>query len=234
MSAIRIDLADNAFELAMLKGYLSIAATAPKGLKLEQQGAELLVSSDAELSEGDLSELLKWLGASSRGNSPLRVLEPEAWKGRAAIPAESGGAQRWKCSRCSRDVMAGVNDAGTVGGLCHDCWAVDMRLAGQPVQPVVPTPSAPPGARLQPPASSPAAPSSSSTESALLSLSKSQAPAAPALAFIGNASLSLPIVAAAHELPPASDYALAICAHRLAYSDGKIWRVIEGNVPPQS
>lgn len=214
----------------MLKAYLGISSGAPKGCTFVHDGGELILEAPAELDAGAVSEIMKWLGASTTGNSPIRVLEPEAFKEAVAIPHQSGGNQRWKCPRCDRDVMQGVNDSGTItGGLCKDCWAVDMRLAGQPVQQAAT--SSNPAQRAAP--SPPAAPSSPAVAAiaALQPKPPAPAPSASSSAPEPVAYELVPVVASARDLPPADKYRFAIWGHRLCYSDGAHWRWLEGFVP---
>jgi hypothetical protein len=230
-----IDLGGNQLELAVLKGYLSFSKAAPQNVKLTHEGRELRVQSEHDVTAGELSELLRVLGGSCKGDTPIRVIAPQVFEGATAIPHESAGAARWKCPRCDRDVMQGANDAGTLHGLCRPCWETDMKVAGQPVPPLPPTPSAPVAAVPVAPALS-ASPSSRTLTEALAPLGDSSGPPPASIPFTALVPLKAlcRCVATMRDLPRAEDApgCLAIVNERLAYSNGCVWRVLDGHVPP--
>lgn len=124
-----VDVGENALELSLLKGFMGVSVPL-RGLELELDGRVLHVVAPKAFDQATVSELLRVIGGSCKGDHAIRVLMPESFKNEIAVPYARQGPERWSCPRCNRDVMQGANDTGSIGGLCEPCWATEMRLAG--------------------------------------------------------------------------------------------------------
>jgi hypothetical protein len=129
---LEVDVGDNVVDLALLKGFLGVSVPL-RGLRVDFEGEgehTLRVASPKAWDQATVTELLRVIGGSCKGDHAIRVRAPEAFCNEVAVPYARQGPERWSCPRCNRDVMAGANDAGSIGGLCESCWATEMRLAG--------------------------------------------------------------------------------------------------------
>lgn len=211
----------NAIDLALLKGFLAASPDAPQGLtscELEEtETRRLVMEFNNAISEGGLSEVLRVLGGSAKGDDPMRVIQPSEWIGREAMPAEPPGARRWPCPRCAKTVIEGKNqEPGMNGGLCTECAAVDRKLSGARVIGSAPHAPAPAPVAVQLPA-----------HLRPVMIAVPQQP----LAFS-----PLPCVqslVALHSLRPEfPTLVFVVDRQALAVWTGQGWRIVEANHPP--
>ena len=226
---VEIELEGNTVDRAMLIGFMAVSADAPndfKGAEVEED--VLTLTFDTEPSAGGFAEVLRALGGSAKGDRPMRVRAPDAFKGQTTVPAKAAGAERWDCPRCNLPVMAGHNDQqGVLFGICKACGDADRGTAGSgsAVRPAV-------GSRVQPPSSS----TSSSTASAPIAAAPlTSSTPAPSSSAPAPTILQLPVVAGFARLPhpPPRDGLLAVLASgELAWSANNSWHTTEGRIPP--
>jgi hypothetical protein len=258
MKEIEIELAGCEVDEQLLIGFMAVSAASPADFRgSRRDGDRLILEFDALPEEGPFTEVLRVLGGSAKGEAPMRVIAPEQYAGRTAVPSEHKGGRRWDCPRCGGAVMEGHNDqTGVLYGICKACGDIDRKLAGGSGSDPKPLTNTS-GRRARSGTTSTksqdsAEPmlSSKTTTSSKPSVERSSAPptssaSAPPTSSATQSSNSRQRYAAPElrtpqtiaELPhppPRPGIVLVLGNGQLAWSTLDSWRVVDGSVPPLS
>jgi hypothetical protein len=226
LTYVVVDLGGCELEEAMLRGYIAAGRIVPRPTEVKTTEGKCRIDFAEGLSSEQLAELVRVLGASSKGDTGLTLLEPSSVAGQIVVPAEKSGPQRWDCPRCNRSVMAGANDTpGAVYGICRPCHDTEMKLSG--------------GRTLGTPGLSGVA----MAAAAIAPVTGIGRPVPIAPATTGSAApatedpqtgrfLLYYVADSIAELPKPEPGYFAIVGERFAYATATAWRVLEGVIPP--